>query len=61
IDRPYDIGYSMATLAAYGLLGKEAPPFSTVGLVKVTRDNLGQAWDETLKKPLPDHIKKALQ
>jgi ribose transport system substrate-binding protein len=61
IDRPYDIGYSMATLAAYGLLGKEAPPFSTVGLVKVTRDNLGQAWDETLKKPLPDQIKKALQ
>jgi len=61
IDRPYDIGYAMATLAAYGLLGKPAPAFSTVGLMEVTRDNLAQAWEETLKKPLPDQAKQALQ
>ena len=61
IDRPYDIGYAMATLAGHGLLNKDAPPFSTVGLMEVTRDNLDQAWEETLKKPLPDQIKQALK
>src|SRR5882757_479164 len=36
-DMPYEVGQAMATLAAYGLLGKAAPPFSTVGLVSATK------------------------
>lgn len=61
IDKPYDIGYAMANLAAYGWLKKDAPAFSTVGLSTVTRENLKQAWEESLKKPLPDQIEKLLK
>lgn len=59
-DMPYEVGQAMATLAAYGLLGKAAPPFSTVGLVTATRANLGAAWEQSLHKPLPDTVKAAL-
>jgi ribose transport system substrate-binding protein len=60
-DKPFDEGYALADLAAYGLLGKEVPPFSTVGLIKVTKDNLAEAWEESLNKPLPDIVKEQLQ
>jgi ribose transport system substrate-binding protein len=60
-DMPYEVGEAMAELAAYGLLGKQAPPFSTVGLVSVTRDNLADAWEQSLHKPLPDDIKAVLE
>ncbi len=59
-DMPYEVGAAMAKLAAYGLLGKEAPPFSTVGLIPVTRDNLAEAWERSLHKPLPEAIAGAL-
>ncbi len=55
-DMPYEIGQAMATLSAYGLLGKEAPPFNTVGLVKVTADNLAEAWEQSLRRPLPEAV-----
>jgi ribose transport system substrate-binding protein len=60
-DMPYEVGQAMATLAAYGLLGKAAPPFSTVGLVTATKANLAAAWEQSLHKPLPDTVKAALQ
>jgi ribose transport system substrate-binding protein len=50
----------MATLAGYGLLGKDAPPFVTGELVKVKRDNLEQAWRQSLNKPLPREVAQAL-
>jgi ribose transport system substrate-binding protein len=60
-DMPYEIGQSLATLGAYGLLGKEAPPFNTVGLVKVSRDNLAEGWEASLHRPLPDAVAEALK
>jgi ribose transport system substrate-binding protein len=59
-DLPYQIGTTMATLAGYGLLGKDAPPFVTGELVKVKRDNLEQAWRQSLNKPLPREVAQAL-
>lgn len=59
-DKPYDMGVAMANLAAYAMLGKEAPPFSTVGFLKVTKDNMADAWKQSLNKDLPDTIKQAL-
>jgi len=59
-DKPYDMGVAMANLAAYAMLGKEAPPFSTVGLLKVTKANMADAWKQSLNKDLPDAIKQAL-
>ena len=59
-DKPYEMGVTMANLAAYAMLGKEAPPFSTVGFLKVTKANMVDAWKESLNKEVPDTIKKAL-
>lgn len=59
-DLPYQVGETLATLGAYGILGKDAPPFLTVGFLKVTRDNLAEAWEESLNKELPDAVVEAL-
>lgn len=59
-DLPYQIGQTMAELAAYGLLGKEAPPFVTGGLIKVTKDNLEEAWKQSLNLELPPEVQEAL-
>lgn len=55
-DLPYQVGYTMASLAGYGFLGKDAPPFNTVGYLAVTRDNLAEAWEESLNKELPAEV-----
>jgi ribose transport system substrate-binding protein len=60
-DLPYDIGSTMAELAGYELIGKEAPPFVNVGLIKVTRENLAEAWQESLNEELPAQIQEAMQ
>jgi ribose transport system substrate-binding protein len=59
-DKPYEMGVTMANLAAYSLLGKAAPPFSTVGFIKVTKNNLAEAWRDSLNKDMPADIKKVL-
>ena len=59
-DLPYDEGRALMTLAGYGLLGKEAPPFVTVGFITVTRDNLAEAWQQSLGSELPDVLSSAL-
>lgn len=59
-DKPFEVGQALATLAAYGLLGKEAPPFTAVGLIAVTRDNLAEAWLDSLNIPLPADVESAL-
>lgn len=59
-DMPVEIGRTMAKLAGYKLLGKEAPPFVVCSLIKVTRDNLEEAWKKSLNKELPEDILKAL-
>lgn len=59
-DKPYEMGVTMANLAAYAMLGKEAPPFSTVGFLKVTKANMAVAWKDSLNKEVPDAIKQAL-
>ena len=56
VDKPYQIGQTMAKLAAYQVLGKEAPPFVTVDLIAVTKDNLADAWKESLQQELPAEI-----
>jgi ribose transport system substrate-binding protein len=60
IDLPYDIGATMAKMAAYKLLGKSAPPFVVVDLMKVKKDNLAEAWKRALNLTPPEDIMKAL-
>lgn len=59
-DLPYQVGYTMASLAGYGILDKEAAPFSTVGYLAVTRDNLAEAWEQSLNKEIPAEVAEAL-
>ncbi len=60
-DLPYDIGATMAKTAALSLIGKPTEPFYVVGLIKVNKSNLEQAWQRSLNKELPDSIMKVLQ
>jgi len=59
-DKPVEIGQTMARLAAYKILGKEAPTFVVCGLIKMKKDNIEEAWMESLNKEPADNIKKAL-
>ncbi|MCC6315257.1 MAG: substrate-binding domain-containing protein [Thermomicrobiales bacterium] len=60
-DTPYQLGFTMALIGAYGVLGKEAPPFTIVPTIKVTRDNLPEAWEASLHEAPPQEILDALK
>ena len=60
-DRVYDLGIAIARLAAYGILGKEAPPYTVVPPMKVTKDNIIEGWKTTLGIDPPDEILNALE
>lgn len=42
---PYDQGVAEATLVGYALLGKDAPPYVAVPALKVTHDNVLDAYE----------------
>lgn len=60
VDRAYDLGRAMARSAAYGLLGKRAPPFVIVPALTITRSNLVQGYRESLHRSPPPGVMKAL-
>ena len=60
IDRAYDVGRAMARSAAYGLLGKRAPPFVIVPALTITRSNLVQGYRASLHRSPPASVMKAL-
>ncbi len=59
-DTPYALGYTLAVEGAYAVLGKDAPPFTIVPTVKVTRDNLAEGWQASLNEALPAEIADAV-
>ena len=58
-DRAYELGRAMAVAAAYGLLGRPAPPFVIVPALTITRDSVVQGWQESLHQNPPASIVKA--
>jgi ribose transport system substrate-binding protein len=60
-DRAYDLGRAMATSAAYGLLGKPAPPFVIVPALTVTRANLVEGYRQALHRAPPASVLEALR
>ena len=60
-DLPYELGVTVAKVGALATLGKETPPFITVPAIKITRKNLKKGWKESLKRPLPKSVMKALR
>ena len=59
-DRAYELGRAMATSAAYGLLGKRAPPFVIVPALTITRSNLVEGYRASLNRDPPASVMKAL-
>jgi ribose transport system substrate-binding protein len=55
-QRPYDQGVAEAMLAAYGLLGKEAPPYVAANALPVSKDNLLEAWQQVYHADPPAEL-----
>jgi ribose transport system substrate-binding protein len=55
-QRPFDQGVNEAKLAAYGLLGKEAPPYVALNALPVTKENILEAWETVYHAPPPDEL-----
>ena len=53
-QRPFDQGVAEATLAAYGLLDKEAPPYVALNALPVTAENLAEAWETVYHSDPPE-------
>jgi ribose transport system substrate-binding protein len=58
-DEAYALGAAMATAGAYGLLGKEAPPFIVAPALTVTKANVAQAWQTSLHRDPPASVVQA--
>lgn len=56
---PYDQGIAEAILAGYALFGKQAPPYVAVPSLKVTKENVLDAWKLVYHKDAPDSIQNA--
>lgn len=57
---PYAQGVAEATLAAYGLLGKEAPDFVAVPAKRVDQSNIVEAYEEVFRTDAPTWLLEAL-
>jgi len=59
-DEAYALGRTMALEGAYGLIGKPAPPFVVVPAIKVTADNIVDAYRQSLATDPPTEVMQAL-
>lgn len=59
-DKPYQIGQTMARLAALSILGEETAPYVVSGTVEMTKDNMVEAWKESLNKKPDANVLKVL-
>ncbi|UCB47307.1 MAG: substrate-binding domain-containing protein [Spirochaetota bacterium] len=61
-DFTWNVGMNTATLAAYGILGKEAPAMVVVPTTSATPDNLRELWEVVYRNiPLPSEIDDVLK
>lgn len=58
---PYDQGVAEANMAAYALLGKEAPPYVAVAAKRVDQSNILEAYEDVYHVPAPDFLKNAVK
>lgn len=59
-DEAYQIGVTMAFESAYGLLGREVPPFVVVPAIKVTAENIAEGYARSLQAAPPREVLDAL-
>jgi ribose transport system substrate-binding protein len=58
-QRPFDLGVHEAELAAYGLLGKQAPAYVALPALPVTRLSVLDAWESVYHHPPPPQLVEA--
>ncbi len=59
-DEAYELGRTMATEAAFGLLGKPVPPFVVVPAFGATADNIVDAYQRSLSADAPQEVLDAI-
>jgi ribose transport system substrate-binding protein len=60
-DKAYELGQTMARVAAYGLLGKEAPPFIVAPALTITAENIEEGYRESLNREPPESVQRGAQ
>jgi ribose transport system substrate-binding protein len=60
-ENQHDLGSRLATLAAYGLLKKQAPPFVAVPYLSVRQDNVADTYRDVLGEVPPELAKAAAE
>jgi ribose transport system substrate-binding protein len=55
-DKAYELGRTMADVAAYGLIGKEAPAFAVAPAITVTKANVVDGWKQSLNREPPQSV-----
>jgi len=60
VDLTYDLGQAVATMGAYGLLDKAAPPFVMAPGLEVTKDNLAAAYQQSWHVDPPAQVLEEL-
>ncbi|HET7715504.1 MAG TPA: substrate-binding domain-containing protein [Bauldia sp.] len=60
-DEAYELGRTMATVGAYGLIDKPAPAFSVAPAITVTKDNVVEGWKRSLNREPPQTILDAIK
>lgn len=60
-DEAYNLGKGMADAAAYGLLGKKAPPFAVANALTITKANIADGYRRSLNADVPGTVQKALK
>lgn len=60
-DEAYELGRAMAAVGARAVLGVENPPFIVAPALSVTKDNVAEGWQKSLRKDAPASVLEALK
>jgi ribose transport system substrate-binding protein len=55
-DEAYELGRTMAAVGARAVLEAENPPFIVAPALTVTKDNVGEAWQQSLRREPPASV-----
>ena len=57
---PFQIGQTMAKMAALSILEEEVPSYVVSGTVSMKKDNMVEAWNESLNKDPDSSVMEVL-
>ena len=60
-DEAYELGRTMAAAGMKALLDQEVPPFLVAPALTVTRENLAEGWQQSLRRAGPQSVLDAAQ